>query len=419
MRRRRNFILALAAAGGLAAGPLVWTSLAFPQSNDDCQTCHADAELKAESGKSLFVDVEKFSGSSHGQAGISCVDCHADLAKVADTPHASPLRPVDCNGCHDASAQQFRESVHFASNQKHEGQPQVSCKDCHGTHNIRGKDDFESTIFPINLPVVCEACHLGRVKTPKGEGFIRGYRESAHFKALEQSGLTMSANCSNCHGAHAIKDVGDPESRVARKNIIRTCGLCHVGIERSYLAGAHGKDYVKGIKDVPVCTDCHSEHSILAPEDLNSTVYATKVAEVCARCHDNVALSRQYGFLTSRLKTYSETFHGTAARFGETRVANCASCHGFHDIRTAGDPESTINPENLPRTCGKCHPGASRRFAEGQVHAMPGADVAAKFRSSHVVKKIYIIIIGVIIAVMLIFILADFLRRVLRKETHG
>ena len=91
---RRSFILALAAAGGLAAGPLVWTSPAFPQTNDDCQTCHADAELKAESGKSLFVDVEKFSGSSHGQAGISCVDCHADLAKVADYPSrlAAPAR---------------------------------------------------------------------------------------------------------------------------------------------------------------------------------------------------------------------------------------------------------------------------------------------------------------------------------------
>ncbi len=229
----------------------------------------------------------------------------------------------------------------------------------------------------------------------------------------------MSANCSNCHGSHAIKRVDDPEAMTARKNIIRTCGICHVGIERNYLAGAHGKDYVKGIKDVPVCTDCHSEHNILAPEDLKSTVYATKIAEVCARCHDNVALSRQYGFLTSRLKTYNETFHGTAAKFGETRVANCASCHGFHDIRPASDPASSINPENLPRTCGKCHPGASRRFAEGQVHAMPGTNVVAKYRSSHVVKNVYIVVIGIIIAVMLVFILADFLRRVLRKEIHG
>jgi len=402
-----------------AAGLLAGTLPVFSQSNDDCLTCHADKDLKAESGKSLFVDAEKFAGSSHGQAEISCLNCHADLAKVKDYPHPSPLKPVDCSGCHEASAREFQESVHFASNQKPEGQPLVGCQDCHGTHDIRGKADFDSTVFPLNLPAVCESCHIGHVKTPKGESFIRGYRESAHFKALEQSGLTMSANCSNCHGAHAIKRVDDPEAQVARKNIIKTCGICHVGIERSYLAGAHGKDYVKGIKDVPVCTDCHSEHSILAPEDLNSTVYATKVSEVCARCHDNVALSRQYGFLTSRLKTYNETFHGTAAKFGETRVANCASCHGFHDIRPAGDPASSINPENLPRTCGKCHPGASRRFAEGQVHAMPGSDVVAKYRTSHVVKNIYIIVIGIIIAVMLIFILADFLRRILRKEIHG
>jgi predicted CXXCH cytochrome family protein len=416
MRTRHAFLPALLLA---AAGLLAATSPGFSQPNDDCLACHADKELKAESGKSVFVDGEKFSGSSHGQAEIACVGCHADLSRVKEFPHASPLQPVDCSKCHETAALEFQKSVHFASNQKPEGRPVVNCKDCHGTHDIRGKADFESTIFPLNLPTVCENCHLGPVKTPRGENFIRGYRESAHFKALEQSGLTMSANCSNCHGAHAIKRVDDPEAMTARKNIIRTCGICHVGIERNYLAGAHGKDYVKGIKDVPVCTDCHSEHNILAPEDLKSTVYATKVAEVCARCHDNVALSRQYGFLTSRLKTYNETFHGTAAKFGETRVANCASCHGFHDIRPASDPASSINPENLPRTCGKCHPGASRRFAEGQVHAMPGTNVVAKYRSSHVVKNVYMIVIGIIIAVMLIFILADFLRRMLRKEIHG
>ncbi len=416
MRTRSALPATLALA---AAGLLISASPASAQSNDDCLTCHADKELKAESGKSLFVDAERFSGSSHGRADISCVDCHADLAKVKEFPHASPLRPVNCDGCHETAALEFRKSIHFASNQKNEGQPVVACKDCHGTHDIRGKADYDSKIFPLNLPSICENCHLGQVKTPRGEGFIRGYRESAHFRALEQSGLTMSANCSNCHGAHDIKNVGDPNAPVARKNIIRTCGICHVGIERDYLAGVHGKDYIKGIKDVPVCTDCHSEHSILAPADLKSTVYATKVAEVCTRCHDSVTLSRRYGFLTSRLKTYNETFHGTAAKFGETRVANCASCHGFHDIRPAGDPASSINPENLPRTCGKCHPGASRRFAEGQVHARPGTITVAKDPSSHVVKNVYIIVIGVIIAVMLIFILADFLRRILRKELHG
>ena len=389
------------------------------QSNDDCLTCHGDSGLKSEAGKSLFVDAKKFQPSAHGQAEVSCVNCHADLAKIKDFPHSSPLKPVACSQCHKTAAQEFQRSVHYSAKETGPNTIAVTCQDCHGTHDIRGKADYDSTIFPINLPTTCEKCHLEKVAAKKGPGFIGQYKESIHFKALEKSGLTMSANCSNCHGAHDIKKVSDPLAPVARKNIIQTCGLCHVGIRRDYLEGVHGKDYVKGGKDVPVCTDCHSEHDILSPQDLNSTVYTTKVAEVCSRCHDNMTLSRQYGFLTSRLKTYNQTFHGTASKFGETRVANCASCHGFHGIRPSSDPKSSINPENLPKTCGKCHPGASRHFAEGQVHVIPQQVVTAKYKSAHLVKNIYIIAIAAIISVFLLFIAADLFRRAIRKKKHG
>jgi hypothetical protein len=398
---------------------LFLSTSASAQSDEDCLTCHEDKDLKSEAGKSVSVDRTGFQGSIHGQAGTACVDCHADLKKVTDFPHQSPLQPVSCGECHEAALQQFRTSIHQAANEKGTSGMTIGCKDCHGTHEIKPSDDFASLTFAINLPSTCEKCHLEKVPSKKGAGFIGGYNQSAHFKALEKSGLTMSANCSNCHGAHDIKAVGDPLSLVSRKNIIKTCGSCHLGIQKSYLEGVHGIDYVKGIKDVPICTDCHSEHDILSPQDINSQVYATKVAQVCSRCHDDMALSRQYGFLTSRLKTYNESFHGTAARFGETRVANCASCHGFHDIRASSDPKSSINKANLPATCGKCHPGASRHFAEGLIHSAPEQIQTVKYGTAHVVKTVYIFIIAAIIAVMLIFIAADFLRRILRKEKHG
>jgi len=394
-------------------------SPAAAQSDEDCLTCHEDKDLRSQAGKTMYVDRAEFQGSIHGLAEISCLDCHADLRKVTDFPHSSPLKQVSCGQCHETALQQFMSSIHQAANEKGTAGITIACKDCHGTHGIKPQDDFDSPTFAINLPATCEKCHLERVPSKKGAGFIGGYNRSAHFKALEKSGLTMSANCSHCHGAHDIKSAADPLSLVSRKNIIKTCGTCHVGIQKGYLEGVHGLDYVKGIKDVPVCTDCHSEHDILSPEDINSTVYSTKVAQVCSRCHDDIALGRQYGFLTSRLRTYNESFHGTAARFGETRVANCASCHGFHDIRASSDPKSSVNKENLPSTCGQCHPGASRHFAEGRVHSTPEQIDTAKYRTSHVVKEVYIFIIAGIIAVMLIFIAADFLRRVLKKEKHG
>lgn len=187
-----------------------------------------------------------------------------------------------------------------------------------------------------------------------------------------------------------------------------------MGIEKDYLEGVHGKDYLKGIKDVPVCTDCHNEHDISSPQDLSSAVYATKVAEVCSRCHDDEALARQYGFLTSRLKTYTSSYHGTASKFGETTVANCASCHGHHDIRTSNDPESSIHYDNLPETCGQCHPGAGINFAKGKIHVISEKSTN---KWAYFVKVFYIILIAGIISVFLIFIAVDLFHRLTQRIT--
>jgi predicted CXXCH cytochrome family protein len=415
MRSARRLLLAFLVvsvpAAVLAAAPI---QPARAGSNDDCLACHNDKGLKSAAGKSVFIDPGNFSSSIHTQADIGCLDCHADLKGVKDFPHAEKLKPAACAACHDKEAGQIKKSVH--------GQPQtaanpitVSCADCHGTHDIRGKDDAESSVFSINIPETCESCHAERVKTKKGNAFVMGYNRSAHFKALQKAGLGLSATCVNCHGGHDVRPVADADSRVSRKAIVHTCGRCHVGIEKNYLEGVHGKDFVKGGQDVPVCTDCHSEHSIQGPGDVRSDVYATKIAGVCTRCHDDERLARQYGLLTSRLKSYAGSFHGTASKFGETRVANCASCHGFHDIRTSADPKSSIYPANLARTCGQCHAGAGSNFAKGKIHVV---STQAENRTGRVVKLVYIIVIAGLISVFLLFIAADLFHRMRTRWTN-
>ena len=420
MKLRRTVlpILALSALLSISVRPAITEAVAAAAAtNDDCLACHSDPGLKSGAGTSVAVDQEKFQASVHGQAGISCVDCHADLKAVKDFPHAEKLKPVVCAACHDKETQMLKTSVHGGATQAKDGMT-VACKDCHGAHDIRPKDDFESRTFAINLPQTCLGCHSAKVHNERGGAFVELYEKSAHYRALEKSGLTLSANCSNCHGAHDIKAVRDAASKVSRRSIIKTCGQCHVGIQRGYLEGVHGKDYVKGVKDVPVCTDCHSEHAILSPKDLESTVYTTKVADVCSRCHDDMALSRQYGFLPNRMKTYAQSYHGTASKFGEVRVANCASCHGFHDIRASGDPKSSIYPENLPKTCGQCHPGATKHFSEGKIHNVADAAADIKDQSPHIIKTVYIVVISAIIAVFLLFIAADLFRRTIRRKRH-
>ena len=393
----------------LTAAAVVWTAgpaVAAP-SDDDCLTCHGDAGLKSDQGRPLYVDSAVFGASIHGEAGIACVDCHADLKKFEDFPHAAKLKPVDCAACHEEATAAFQGSVH---GRPHTGANPITvqCKDCHGAHDVRPAKDALSHTAAINIPDTCLGCHLERVKTKRDQGFAARYKESDHYRALAKSGLNLAATCLSCHGGHTVLPVEDPGSKVSRQNIIKTCGACHTGIERDYLEGVHGKDYAKGNLDVPVCTDCHSEHDIRSPENLGSGVYATKVAAICTRCHDDEQLARRYSLVTSRLKTFSASYHGTASKFGEVKVANCSSCHGHHDIRPSSDPHSSINPANLAATCGTCHPGAGDNFSKGKIHVV---SEKTENRWAYTVKIVYMVVIAGLISVFLAFIVADLYRR--------
>ncbi len=154
--RRATFVLAL-----LLVVCLRPAAAAAAVKNGDCLACHADAGLRMAAGTSVAVDPERFRASVHGQAEVSCVDCHADLRTVKDFPHAEKLRSVSCAGCHEKEAEVLKASVHGAATVEKDGMA-VGCKDCHGTHDIRAKDDVESRTFAINLPQTCLGCHSAR-----------------------------------------------------------------------------------------------------------------------------------------------------------------------------------------------------------------------------------------------------------------
>src|SRR5262249_40893694 len=89
--------------------------------------------------------------------------------------------------------------------------------------------------------------------------------------------------------------------------------------------------------------------------------------------------------------------HGLASSLGSQVVANCASCHGVHNILPSSDPRSTINKANLVTTCGQCHPGVSEKFVLGKVHV--DAPLSADTGSLAVrwIRKFYL---GMIVAVI-------------------
>lgn len=111
-------------------------------------------------------------------------------------------------------------------------------------------------------------------------------------------------------------------------------------------------------------------------DDPSSSVYKTRIYNTCGSCHASEQIVEKYGIEAEKFETYEESYHGIAVQFGEKKVANCSSCHGIHDIRPQSDPSSSINENNIVKTCGKCHPDANANYAKGKIHINPRSSEA-------------------------------------------
>ena len=284
-------------------------SEAQPVELQKCTICHGKPGHKKvdDSGHvtSLFVDEKILKSSIH--ADKACTDCHGDVTEI---PHRVPPKKVNCTRCH-----------YFGN--------------------------------PIGAPQDID---------------YRAYQKSAHGKAAT-SGNKEAPWCQDCHGNHNIRTHEDPASKIFRAQIPKTCGRCHIDIYAEYKESVHGEAlYEEDNEDVPVCISCHGEHNILSPKDPESTVYAGHVAEACSHCHAAESIMGKYGIDIGQVATYEESFHGMADKLGSVTVANCASCHGMHDIRGPEDPKSSVYIDNIPATCGRCHEGANINYAKGKMH---------------------------------------------------
>ena len=336
-----------------------------------CLACHADPTLTAEpdaSGHrvSLFVDPVKMAGSIH--SSFACVDCHKD---VRSSPHEKTPARITCAQCHAQAQSAYAHSLH-ATARKPDGSAPAVCTDCHGdAHAILPPGDPKSLVYRANIPATCGACHgqnfLMESTGNSSQPFV-SYQQSVHGRAIE-NGSQQAAVCTDCHGAHSVLPANDAASLINKFNVPATCGKCHAGVTAVYTQSIHGQAIARGNTLAPVCTDCHGIHSIKAPSDPNSPVAERNLStDTCARCHQGVRLTQEFGVVGNRVSTYLDSYHGLASQEGSVLVANCSSCHGVHNILPSSDPRSTINPANLEQTCGQCHKGATRRFALAKVH---------------------------------------------------
>jgi cytochrome b subunit of formate dehydrogenase len=342
-----------------------------PEENIRCLNCHGNERIVRATpaeratmvrpmegvsprvhGTDLYIDRALYDTSVHRQT--TCVACHPDCDEL---PHAIQPAPAQCTPCHTLQVQEHAGSVHGQAIAGGDVQA-AHCRDCHGTHDIISAKNPQSRTYKLQLPFTCAKCHTNAqlmAKTHVREPLAaKQYIESMHGRGLIAQGLIIAPSCNDCHGVHNIWPVTDPRSKIYRDNIPATCGTCHIGVERTYDEGIHGRLLATGDKRAPVCSTCHTAHDIVRPEGV-----AFKLASDgrCGACH------------ADRLARYRETFHGKAMALGLPGVAACYDCHGQHDILPVSDPRSHLSTENRLRTCRKCHPRASQKFTAYIAHA--------------------------------------------------
>ncbi len=391
-------------AGGKSKSPA-------KMSNEECLACHNDASLtKDENGKqvSLHVDDAAFKASIHSTFG--CTDCHSDIKAFPHDP--APVMPR-CATCHADEQAAYDHGIHAKAAAA--GNTNVAkCQDCHGNvHTILPASDPKSKVAHVNIPQTCGACHgqkLVMSSSGVSSATFSSYEQSVHGKAVA-GGSEKAAVCTDCHGAHDILAGGDPKSPVFKFNVPNTCAKCHPDVAQKYKESIHGQQISQGNWQAPVCTDCHGIHTIQAPTNPTSSVAAANVANTCAACHASVRLTREFGVPGERVSSYLASYHGMASKVGSSTVANCASCHGVHDILPSSDPRSKINPANLAATCGKCHPGANQEFVRAKVHfdGTQKADFGSKVIA--LVSKFYIWMIVAVIGGMVLHNLIIFRKK--------
>ena len=370
---------------------------------DDCLACHSDSTLTHDVNNkpvSLYVNPEAFKDSIHGSM-FTCVDCHDDIKGPV---HETTPKKVTCAQCHADEQAAYERSFHAKAVQG--GMHAATCVDCHGSpHELLPASDPKSRVHHTNIPATCGSCHSQKFVMEDGgqsAQMVASYQQSVHGHAVA-AGSEKAAVCTDCHGTHEILDAKDSKSPIFKFNVPQTCGHCHDAIARDYQGSIHGQAISQGNWQAPVCTDCHGIHSIKSHLDPNSPVNAQNLAQAtCARCHEGVRLSQEFGVEGRRASTYLASYHGLAARLGSPVVANCASCHGVHNILPSSDPRSTINSANLARTCGQCHPGANAEFAAAKVHvdAPLSADVGSK--AVRWIRRFYLGMIFAVIGGMLL-----------------
>ena len=231
-----------------------------------------------------------------------CTDCHGTHQTKSKFAENSPTYrgaiPQLCGKCHEEDGRANRDeglkevNAYFDYSQSTHGQGLIKkgllvsavCIDCHTAHHELKEEDTLSSVNPQNIALTCAKCH---------KSIYDEYITSEHSIA-QNKGDKVYPTCSTCHSAHMISDIkGDK----FMDEITVQCGTCHKKLSETYKETYHGKAYQLGDTKAARCSDCHGAHHILAVANPNSAVGYKNIVTTCKKCHENATLEFT-GYLT-------------------------------------------------------------------------------------------------------------------------
>jgi predicted CXXCH cytochrome family protein len=220
------------------------------------------------------------------------------------------------------------------------------CLKCHETIGDNPSALFKHDIH-FKKGISCASCHGGN---PQLEDMEKAMDKKAGFKGVPK-GDDISRVCAECHS--------NPEQMNKYGSSLPAIQL------QNLLSSVHGKLSVNGKEHIAQCTTCHGAHGIVSVKDPRSPVYPLNIVKTCTKCHANAGFMRTYNpsMPVDQLDKYRTSLHGKRNAKGDSKVAECASCHGSHNILSVKDVKSMVYPLNIPSTCAKCH--SSSEYMKG------------------------------------------------------
>lgn len=401
-----------------------------------CSQCHTDFS-GGKHPRRTFRNKEHYQTRS----SLACRRCHRDDQIRTRSIHAALLveesrgRSTVCTNCHGAHS-----VMHVSGARKYSSEEEY-CMKCHGSRvkmSFKNGDslialvDSSSLQTSVHSKLACSDCHYGFSSEEHPQRNFRSRRdytlassescrrchfdkytktfESIHYAMLSKGNLSAPV-CIDCHGSHSIAHIAKERAVTAKR-----CQKCHPRVYDTYAASIHGNALVnENNKDVPVCVDCHTAHTI---EDPFASDYREKIPGMCSTCHANKAIMGKYGLSTEVLKTYLSDFHGVTLEFyrkqkemrknGRYRPAKpmavCTDCHGTHNITSISGPNATVLKANLAKSCQRCHQNATDNFPDAWLsHYEPNWSTAPMVFAVGLIYKILlpIMVAGLTLQVLL------------------